>query len=242
MVNASEVSQDELARYYEALGPIRDLVLVDHDFGQAVIEHQVADWSQRFVIASELVLRNLGRVDHLSHNPPNRDSRTAGLSRQCNGECRQSLRPGERQEGADRPTGAGHGFGGGLQGGARGADIIDQRQPLRWPLGRRPAKGANHVGPALRLPQANLGGCGPHTAQASQHWQLEHQAETAGQPFSLIEASLALSGGVQWNERQHGDPYAGLADGGFEAPRQGGGQLRPRPVLVDMNRALQWTL
>src|SRR5207249_1705712 len=27
MVNASEVSQDELARYYEALGPIRDLVL-----------------------------------------------------------------------------------------------------------------------------------------------------------------------------------------------------------------------
>src|SRR6266566_2803387 len=29
MVNASEVSQDELARYYEALGPIRDLVLDD---------------------------------------------------------------------------------------------------------------------------------------------------------------------------------------------------------------------
>ena len=27
MVNASEISQDELARYYEALGPIRDLVL-----------------------------------------------------------------------------------------------------------------------------------------------------------------------------------------------------------------------
>src|SRR5919199_834071 len=27
MINASEVSQDELARYYEALGPIRDLVL-----------------------------------------------------------------------------------------------------------------------------------------------------------------------------------------------------------------------
>ena len=77
---------------------------------------------------------------------------------------------------------------------------------------------------------------------ASQHGQLEHQAETAGQPFSLIEASLALSGGVQWNERQHGDPNAGIADGGFEAPRQGGRQLRPRPVLVDMNRALQWTL
>src|SRR5438034_7627155 len=29
MVNASEVSQDELARYYEALGPIRNLVLDD---------------------------------------------------------------------------------------------------------------------------------------------------------------------------------------------------------------------
>src|SRR2546427_12838909 len=29
MVNASEVSQDELARYYDALGPIRDLVLDD---------------------------------------------------------------------------------------------------------------------------------------------------------------------------------------------------------------------
>ncbi len=29
MVNASEVTQDELARYYEALGPIRDLVLDD---------------------------------------------------------------------------------------------------------------------------------------------------------------------------------------------------------------------
>ncbi len=29
MVNASEISQDELARYYEALGPIRDLVLDD---------------------------------------------------------------------------------------------------------------------------------------------------------------------------------------------------------------------
>ena len=29
MVNGSEVSQDELARYYEALGPIRDLVLDD---------------------------------------------------------------------------------------------------------------------------------------------------------------------------------------------------------------------
>jgi pilus assembly protein CpaF len=29
MVNAAEVSQDELARYYEALGPIRDLVLDD---------------------------------------------------------------------------------------------------------------------------------------------------------------------------------------------------------------------
>src|SRR5438067_1806761 len=29
MVNASEVSQDELGRYYEALGPIRDLVLDD---------------------------------------------------------------------------------------------------------------------------------------------------------------------------------------------------------------------
>src|SRR5438876_7304747 len=29
MVNASEVSQDELARYYEALGPIRDLWLDD---------------------------------------------------------------------------------------------------------------------------------------------------------------------------------------------------------------------
>src|SRR5256885_17011896 len=29
MVSASEVSQDELARYYEALGPIRDLVLDD---------------------------------------------------------------------------------------------------------------------------------------------------------------------------------------------------------------------
>src|SRR3989442_12971761 len=29
MVNASGVSQDELGRYYEALGPIRDLVLDD---------------------------------------------------------------------------------------------------------------------------------------------------------------------------------------------------------------------
>src|SRR2546428_483423 len=43
---------------------------VDHDFRQALVEHEVPDRSQCLVVAGELVLRNLGRVDHLSHNPP----------------------------------------------------------------------------------------------------------------------------------------------------------------------------
>src|SRR5439155_1261363 len=81
---------------------------VDHDLGQAIVKYQVADRSQRLVITGELVLRNLGRVDHLSHNPPRQRIRgQADCPGLCNGDRRQSLRDCQDQEGPDRAAGFG---------------------------------------------------------------------------------------------------------------------------------------
>src|SRR5229473_1439429 len=69
MVNASEVSQDELGRYYEALGPIRDLVLDDSltevmvsavgrriDFRTPMVDARLLDGSRVNAVISPIAL------------------------------------------------------------------------------------------------------------------------------------------------------------------------------------------
>src|SRR5213083_901840 len=62
MVNASEVSQDELARYYEALGPIRDLVLDD-----SLTEVMVNGYENIYVERSGKILLTDRKFDDENH-------------------------------------------------------------------------------------------------------------------------------------------------------------------------------
>src|SRR5436309_217970 len=71
MVNASEVSQDELARYYEALGPIRDLVL-DDSLTEVMVngyENIYVERNGKILYAAELQLHQK-HVCRMESRPP----------------------------------------------------------------------------------------------------------------------------------------------------------------------------
>src|SRR5438132_9275267 len=93
------VGQEDLAAALDV-----DVVMaVDHDLGQAVVEHQVPDRTQGLVISRELVLRDLRRVDDEA-NRAKRKYGTGELFRECNGRCKQSLRAGDPEDEHDFDT------------------------------------------------------------------------------------------------------------------------------------------